>query len=132
MPMTRENTRHFHKHLYGPGILETVTLLKRRNDQDSSTVTAYELRDCRQSRSTKHGNAIQGGMSADHFTVWHIPGIELERIGISIHEINVLDRIVDNKGFHWQPEHDQVITVKMLGNHSCLSCIRVDPPEEDA
>lgn len=125
MPMNKKNTRTFHRLLY-VGMLETVTLLKRDDNQRQGTVTSYTLHQCRQGQITKTGQTIQGDMISDHRVTWHIPAIEMDRIGVAY--LNPLDRIVDGQGRHWQPESTTSITIKLFQNHFCVDCLRVDPP----
>lgn len=126
MPLNVRNTRTFHRCLYA-GILESVTLLKRNDNQQQGTVTSYALFQCRRSMIFKMGETLQGDMNSDHRATWHVPRIELDRIGISY--LNPLDRIVDNKGRYWQPESNMLITIKLFENHVCVDCLRVDPPK---
>ena len=125
MPLNKQNTRTFHRALYG-SILESVTLLKRDDDQKSGTVTSYLVHQCRRSMIFKMGEPVQGDMSANHRARWHFPRIELDRIGVD--HLGVLDRIVDAKNRYWQPEADTMLTIKLMENHICCDCKRVDPP----
>lgn len=129
MPLRRNNTRTFHRTTFA-GQLEAIRLLKRNDNQKQGTVTPFLLFNCRRSLITKTAETIQGDMVADHACVWHIPYIELERVGI--HYLNPLDRIVQTEGMEagrvWQPEATTIITVKMFGNELDLACLRVDPP----
>ena len=125
MPIGPKNQRTFHKRLYS-GMLETVRLLKRGNDQQQGTVTAYTLFQCRRSIISRTGESIQQDIEVDTRTVWHLPTIELERIGVAF--INNLDRIVDNIGRYWQPEANVLIQHKLFSTHSHVHCLRVDPP----
>lgn len=131
MPLRRENTRLFHRTLYGPGILETVRLLKRKDDQLQGTVTAYTLYNCRRSKTHKTKETIQSEMAAEHWTIWHVPLVELERHGLTY--LNALDRIVQllegpEKGRVWQPESSTLISQHILGNEVHFKALRVDPP----
>ena len=128
--ITRDNQRTFHRTLYGPGILETVTLLKRGNDQKQGTVTSYTLYDCRWSMIHKTGNTIQVNMLVWDKRTLHIPIIEMERIGVTF--FNPLDRFVDAEGRYWQPEATTELTVKLLQQHWCVDCLPVNPPNENA
>lgn len=129
MALTRHTTRTFHRKLYA-GWNQTVRLLKRGDNQKQGTVTSYLLFDVRRERTTKQSQTIQAEMSADHRTVWHIPLVELERVGIRF--LNPLDRIEQIEGIEagrfWQPESTVTIDTKLDGNHLCVSCLRVDPP----
>lgn len=121
MPLTRYNTRTFHRHLYGPGILETVTLYKRDDDQSAGTVRAVTLFDVRFSRVFKTGEPLKNDMASDHRAEIHIPRIELDRAGVNY--INALDRFLRRiDGSLWQPESDTLVTVKLMLNHVCVQC----------
>lgn len=126
MGLNRNNCKTFHRTLYS-GMLESVTLLKRNDDQQQGTVKAIILYQCRRSKINKSGEPIAGDMSSDHRTVWHIPICEMERTGIN--HINAADRIVQRegseKGRTWQPEADTMIDVKLFGDHTCIACKRV-------
>jgi hypothetical protein len=78
----------------------------------------------------KTGETIQGDMSADHRTTWHIPRIELDRIGIAY--LNAADRIRQDfgneKGSYWMPDAETRISVKLGSVEIDLDCTRVDPP----
>lgn len=126
MPLNISDFRTFYKRLYGGvGVLETVTLLKRDDDQLEGVVTAYRIFNARRSLIYKSGQAIFQDMTSAHRVRWHIPYPEIERVGI--HYLNVLDRIVDPQGRYWQPESNTTITSKLQDNHFCLECLRVDP-----
>ncbi len=107
-------------------VLQSVTLLKRGDDQAEGTVTAYTLHQCRPSKQYKDGQPIQGNWAVGSRVVWHIPVVELERHGINY--LNVLDRIVDEQNQYWQPESPQEIIYKLIRSHWCLDCIKVNPP----
>ena len=128
MPISRYNQRTFHLHLYGsPGMLQTITLLKRGDDQQEGTVTSIVLFQCRRSAIHKTGEAIAGDMLSNHRTVFHIPRIELDRVGIQY--ITPLDRIVERwknsppSTRTWQPEATTMIDVKLMETHLCLACL---------
>src|SRR4051812_11629321 len=125
MPMRPENQRTFDRHLYA-GWLQTVTLLKRDDDQRQGTVTSYKVFNCRWSKIHKAGEPIQKDMSSSHSRRLHIPNIELDRIGID--HLNALDRFIDKQGRHWQAESNQTITKQLGEVHTHLDCLRVDPP----
>jgi hypothetical protein len=125
MLITPDNTLVFHRTLYAQ-MLQTITVLKRNDTQQQGTVRALTLYECRQSRITKSGQSIQGDMSTNHTTIWHIPILEMQRTGIDY--FNVLDRIVDRKNRYWEPETGQNLDIKLFENHWCLMCVRVDPP----
>ena len=125
MPLRANNQRTFHRCLYS-GILQTIVVLKRNDDQQQGTVRSIKMFQVRQSMQTKTGEAIQGDMSSDVRCSWHIPKIEMDRVGIAY--FNVLDRIVDKHNRYWQPEAPQTITNKLFEDHYCLDCVRIDPP----
>lgn len=125
MPLNAKNQRTFHRRLYS-GILQSVLLLKRNNDQQEGTVTSYRLFQVRWSMLHKSGQPIQGDMSVGSNRSAHIPRCELDRVGVWY--INALDRLVDKQGRYWQPESDSEITVKLFEDHICVDCKRVDPP----
>ncbi len=132
MPISPATTRIFHRTLYA-NMLQSVRFLKRNNDQQQGTVTAYTLFECRQSMSFADGQTIQGDMLSNHRCVWHVPAIALNALGFTF--INMLDRI-DNTltgvGIGvpgvWQPESNTELIRKLFSNHYCISCLRVDPP----
>lgn len=124
MPLTRDNCKFFQRTLYGPGILEKVTLLKRNDDMDASVVTSYLIFDIRWSRTIKSGQPIAGDELSNHYRTIHIPQLELDRVGV--HHVNPLDRFVDKEGRTWQAESPQTITIQLLGNHICIECRRCD------
>ncbi len=126
--ITRTSQKVFHRYLFA-GMNETLTLLKRLPDQQSGTVTSYLLFDCRRSVIHKAGEPIQGDMSSRHYTVWHIPIIEMERIGVSY--IGPLDRIVNFEGT-WQPESGQDISTKLIAQHIDVACLMVAPSPENS
>lgn len=129
MPLNAANTRVFHRTLYA-GQLQTITLLKRNDDQQEGTVTSYLLFDCRRSSISKTGEPIQAGMTSEHRTTWQIPRIELDRQGIT--HIMPADRFVDMDspdGFlrYWQPESTTEIRDKLFQNQVFVDCLRIDP-----
>ena len=130
MPISPATTRIFHRTLYA-NMLQTVTILKRDNDQQQGTVRAVTVANCRQSMVFKDREPIQGDMTANHRCVWHLSKIDLDAAGINF--INAADRIVNlnppfGVGGYWQPESTTEVIVKLFGNHVCVSCLRVDPP----
>lgn len=129
MVLRKLNTRTFHRSLYA-GLLETVTCLKRDDNQRQGTVRAVKLFDCRWSRITKGGQPVRGGMTSDHQRELHVPAIEMERAGVRY--FSALDRFVDKEGRYWQPESGDTLTAKLLENHWCVPCRRVDPPGSPA
>lgn len=124
MVLRRANSQSFHKILYG-GQTETCTLLKRNNDQQEGTVTAFVLFEVRRGSETKSGEPIQNDMPVTHTCTWLVPNVQLRRLGINY--INVLDRIVDKYNQWWQPEAGQDIILSQFDNYSIISCVRVDP-----
>ncbi len=129
MGITAKTQKHMMRHLYA-GMLQSVTLLKRGNDQAEGTVTAFRLHGLRQARIYKSGQPINGNMAVGSNVTWHIPMAELERVGVAY--LNVLDRIVDKTGAYWQPETGQMIRTQLLKTHVCYECVRVDPPSSPA
>lgn len=125
MAMRPAHLKSFHRVLFA-GWNETVTLLKRNDDQQQGTVRTLTLFQCRRGKILKTGQTIQGDMVSDHRTTWHIAAKELERVGVSY--LNNLDRIVDSKGRYWQPESPIDIEVKLGEVHTDVACLRVDPP----
>ena len=123
MPLNKRNTTVFHRTLYA-GELVTVTLLKRNDDQDEGTVTPYLIFQSRRSIILKQGEPYQGDMSSDHDCVWHLPRVELDRVGVNY--LSAADGIVDEKGRVWQNEADIGFEVKLFENHVCMACKRAD------
>jgi hypothetical protein len=132
MPMSPANQRTFHRHLFAGWNIPKITLLKRGIDQQQGTVTSYELFECRRGQINKTGEPIQDDMSSRHTCIWHLPRIELDRIGIK--DINAADRIVEVEVITpfethiWQPESTTSIDTKLGNVHVDVSCLRVDPP----
>jgi len=128
MPLRRSTTRTFHRTLYA-GMLESVRLLKRGDNQQQGTVTPYVLYQCRRSAISKTGQTLDGAQNVGNRTVWHIPRTELERVGINY--LNPLDRIEQldepERGYIWQPEAPETIDVKLFANHVCVACKLVKP-----
>lgn len=122
MTLNRYTVNEFHLSLYA-GILESVTCLKRDDDQDSGTVRAVPMYEIRWSKIHKSGEPIAGSMSSSHRRVIHIPKVEMERVGIAY--FNALDVFVDEQGRHWQPESTTDITDKLFERHICVSCLRI-------
>jgi hypothetical protein len=139
MTLNRNNTRVFHRTLYA-GLLKTITLIKRKDDQAEGTQTSYVVFQCRRSSISKTGEPIQGDMTVDHRTVWHIPRTEMIRIGVRY--FSALDKIVEDHDDmnqplpqanwrYWQPEATTVIDTKLFQNSILLYCVRRDPPGVD-
>jgi hypothetical protein len=133
MPLDQYNTRLFHWNLFS-GQIQTVTLLKRNDDQQEGTVTAYTLYGCWRSRMTKGGQQIQGDMTADHQTVWHVPRNALLKAQpkaggqtVLISYLNNLDRIIDDHNRWWQPESDLSIDIALMEGMVKVICHRRDP-----
>lgn len=125
MPLNRYNTRHFHKYLYGPGILETVVLLKREDGMNAANVTRVTIYNCRWSAVTKRGQQLDGDVQSDHRRNLHLATSDLNRAGV-LH-INPLYRFIDKEGRYWQPESDDLIKVPLMLNHMCVPCQIMDP-----
>lgn len=122
MPLNANTVGPFYRVLYA-GILQTVCLLKRGDDQNEGVVTSYKLFDCRWSAFHKAGQPIKADLASSHNITLHIPTVELTRNGV--YYINVLDRFVDKHGWYWQPESGQTITVKLFEMHNCINCLRI-------
>ena len=136
MPLNARNTLIFHRTLYA-GMLKTVTILKRGDDQQEGTVTAYTMYQCRRSRVNRTGEPIQHSMTSQVRAVWHMPHIEMKRLGINF--FSAVDRIVETHDEsnnplppevwnYWQPESTTYILEKLFLNVHNLECLRVDPP----
>lgn len=123
MPITRYNQKTFHRTLYGPGILESVTLLKRDDNQRQGVVRSVKLFDCRWGQIAKQGETYDGDMTSNHKRTLHIPRIELERAGVNY--INPADRFVDESNRTWVNESTDVIDIKLMENHVCVTCQRL-------
>lgn len=123
MPLNKRNTKVFHRTLYA-GILESVILLKRNDDQQEGTVTAIQLFQVRWGQIAKTGEPIAGDMSSEHTRTLHIPRCELDRVGVWY--INAADRFQDEQGRIWEPESTTTIDVKLFENHLCVNCKRLD------
>lgn len=129
MPLNKRNIgRSITRTVYA-GLVETVTLLKRNDGQQAGIVTAYTLFRCRKSMVARTGEILQGEMTSSDSTIWHIPKMELDRIGIKY--LSALDRIVDSEQNYWQPEGTTTITQKLLGQEIDLACLKVDPPNAE-
>ena len=128
MPILRHSTTRTFTRITFAGILETVTLLKRGDDQQEGTVTSYKLFQCRRSLITKKGEPIAGDVLSDHRCIWHIPRREMDRIGIQY--LTPDDQIIDSRNRVWQPEgqpHAEVISDKLFENEMDIQCVRVPP-----
>lgn len=122
MTLNKNTVNEFHTMLYA-GILESVTVLKRDDDQKSGTVRSVRMHECRWSKIHRTGEPIEVSMTSNNRRSIHIPKIEMERVGIT--HFNSLDRIVDEEGRHWQPESTTSITEKLFQRHICIDCLRV-------
>lgn len=125
MPLRKEMCGTFHRTLFS-GWNQTITLLKRDDDQREGVVRSLMLFDCRKGMETKTTEPIQADMSANHSVIWHIPVVEINRVGVRY--FNALDRIVDEQNEWWQPEATTEIILKLGRTHFDLVCLRVDPP----
>lgn len=126
MLLDRNSVGNIHVTLYGPGILEPITLLIRNDDQQEGTITKYTIFNARRSTIQKRGQAIFGEMSSDNRTTWHIPRVELQANGIKW--TNVLTQIIDTSNRWWEPESGDTILHKVESMHLCIPCVRIDPP----
>jgi hypothetical protein len=123
MPLTKQSTRTFHRTLYA-GELQSIVLHKRGDDQLQGQVAQYVLYDCRRSFITKAGEPLLGDMASSHRVYWHIPRIELDRVGVNY--INAADRIYDpEEDITYQPESTTIIYVKLFGNMVKVECVRL-------
>ncbi len=124
MPLNARNTRFFHRTLYASE-LQSISILKRGDDQREGEVTKYTLYQCRRSIITKTGEPIAGEMTSYHRVTWHIPTCELKRVGINY--LNSADRIIDeDEGSIYQPESTTSITLKTFSNHQNIDCLRIE------
>jgi len=121
----KSKQRVFHRTLYAAQ-LQTVTLLKRDDDQRQGTVRSIILYETWRSSIYKTGEPLQHDMVSDHRTVWHLARVELDRIGVAY--ISPIDRIVDDQQRYWQPESTTNIDIKLFELHVHFSALRVDPP----
>lgn len=123
MSLNRKTTRTFHRTLYA-GILQSITVLKRGDNQQQGVVRAVRMHQCRQSKTFKRGQTLGAGeLLSSHMVTWHIPVIEMERVGIEY--FSPTDQIVEDDGKTWQPESTTQITIKLFANHWCLDCLRI-------
>ncbi len=125
MALGKKDFRSFHKHLYaGLDVLETVTLLRREDNQQAGTVTKFLLFNCRFSRIFRAGQEIDGSMSSENRRTLHLPKSEMDRQGVG--PIRNLDRFVDKSGRTWEPESPVTITEKLAEQHIDVPCLRID------
>lgn len=125
--MNSRNQQSFHRRLFS-GQNETVTILKRDDNQGQGTVRAVKVFQVRKSMLYKTGETIQGEENSNWRTTWHLPLVELKRAGIAY--INPADRIVQKDGNHWQPESTTMITTKLMRQHVDVECLSVNPPKQ--
>ncbi|RJQ24626.1 hypothetical protein C4577_07605 [Candidatus Parcubacteria bacterium] len=129
MPIDRYNTRYFHIGLYsGVGMLKTVRLLKRNDDQQSGVVTSYTLVQVRRNYIYKTDEPISHDMSASYRTTFHIPRTSMDAIGVKY--INALDQIeeLSDEGQvlrMWQVEATNTMTGKLFENHLCVEVLLI-------
>ncbi len=125
MGLGKTDFRSFTPKLYaGVGCLETVTLLRRGDNQNAGQVTTFLLFNVRMGRIFQTGQEIDGTLSSDNTRTLHIPRIELERAGAG--PIRALDRFIDKEGRTWQPESPQTILAKLTEEHVDVPCRRVN------
>lgn len=125
MPLNPKNCLTFHRTLFAQE-LQQITVLKRGPDQQEGTVRAVIMFQCRRSRISSTGQPIAGDEQVGTRTIWHIPRVEMQRVGIQY--FSPADRIVDYKNRYWQPEADTIIDIKLFEDHTDIQCLRVDPP----
>ncbi len=131
MVISRNNQGQFHRTLFGSGITQSLTLNKRGDNFDASIITAYRIFDCWKGTIRKYGEVIggqaqDGDQLASHMVTWHIPVIELKRIGINY--LNPLDVFIeDNPKRFWRPEATTIIVYNLLENFFDVECLRIDP-----
>lgn len=126
MAIDIHNTKFFHLKLYGGlGMLQTITLLKRGDDQQQGTVVSHKLFRCRWWRYAKSGETIYQDAASGSRRRLSVPRIELDRVGVN--HLNALDRFIDQEGRYWQPEATTSIVVQLLQNWIDIDCVRIDP-----
>lgn len=128
--LSKATTRLFYRKLYG-GMLKTITILKRGDDQKQGSIVSYILYGCRRKKIYHEGEPIQRDMASADETVWQIPRAELDRVGILY--LNAADTIVESvrnltKPRYWRPEANTMITDQLYENILNLDCVRCDPP----
>lgn len=121
----RYNQSRFYTYLFAGLDQQTITLLKRGDDQLQGQVVPHVLYGCWPSIINKNGETLQGAMTSEHAIMWNIPGVELARVGVNY--LNPLDRIQGTitKGI-WQPEATTNIDVKLMECYLNVFCLRVD------
>lgn len=126
--ITKSSQRFFMRRLYA-GMLKTIVLYHRNDDQLEGTVASFTLYGCRRSKTHKGGEPLAGDMAARHYTTWHIPREELDRVGISY--INAGDRIAETSTSPtetrlWQIESTNNLRDQLLRDHLCLECLLIN------
>ncbi len=126
MVIRQENQGTFYRHLFS-GIYENLTLLKRLDYPNRSTIVAYKLFNCWRSTIRKYGEMLETGddQSVSMLVTWHLPFQELKRHGVK--HINALDRISDKTGKYWEPEATTVIVYDLFSLYFDIECKRIDP-----
>jgi hypothetical protein len=123
MPLNRQNTKTFHINLY-KGWSDTVTIKKRANDQNMGQIRTLTAFNVREKKIHHEGEPLRGTAAAGDRTVWQVPRIEMDRLGIT--EFNALDQIIGPDGQTWQVEaNDGEITIQLGKNVVNVSCRRV-------
>lgn len=124
MPLSKENTRTFHRRLFA-GMLQTIEYNRRGDDQAQGTIRKVKLFECRISSIHKGGEPLIGDAAVGHQATWHIPRVEFDRVGIRyvnagdfIHEID--PRL--GKGRTWVILATGQIDIKLFENHVDLHC----------
>lgn len=127
MPLRPETAQYRHRGLYA-GQDQSLILYKRHDDQQEGwQFGGMTLYNCRRSMIHKAGEPLQGEMMSYHRTTWHIPKIELTRVGMAY--INPTDYIFDPiEQKWWQAESPQTITEKQWGTWVVVDSVRIDPP----
>jgi len=116
-------TRTFHLNLYS-GMLRTIVINKRGTEQNQGTGTNLTLYNCRRKKIYYGGQNIRGQMTSNDYTVWQIPRVELDRVGIV--NLNIVDTITDQaSGEVWQPESDDVLIRQLFDNFVNVPCKRI-------
>lgn len=125
--ITKWNQRDFYRRLYY-GWYQDITLLKRGDDQQQGTVTAYSLFMCLGKKVHHTGEPIHADEASNDTRNWLIPVEQLDMAGLNGKCINALDRIIDDEGRYWQPEGDTTITIQLGMCYLNIDTKRVDPP----
>ena len=116
-------TRTFHLNLYA-GMLRTIVINKRGTEQNQGTGTNLTLFNCRRKKIYYGGQNIRGQMTSNDYTIWQIPRIELDRVGII--NLNIIDTITDQaSGEVWQPESGDVLIRQLFDNFLNCPCKRI-------